>query len=343
MILLHRSGAAWRGSTAPAWSAPPSPSSAGNMTEPKADGEDSSSISKASHITQFLDSDESKEKDQSYQRKRPKAAAEVKKKKPKCVGEKAGLAEKPLRLSAAKASSASAATGSEEISRAKADQDAKQSTQTTPNPWTGYAQRGIIVTEKLLHFPRKGPDNGSLVLKTVAPRELLQAAECARKLQTLLYDIFLLPASGDLVLELMGQGKKHAQEVKLHKHSLGATPIFAFGTLLLLAADKIKDNPNNYSTWAKYKASDLHSRGVLNKLCQVAKLHDTASRKLALTFMFEHEVKQLQPLALAEIKKMEGCPWTVALQTLKGGIEQSALGLLRGHRECSQPPSVPAL
>ena len=43
--------------------------------------------------------------------------------------------------------------------------------------------------------------------------------ECARQLQAIMYDIFLLPARSDLILELMRQGKRHAQEVKFHKHS----------------------------------------------------------------------------------------------------------------------------
>ena len=81
------------------------------------------------------------------------------------------------------------------------------------------------------------------VLKTIVLRELQQTAECASKLLALLYNTFLLPASADLIQELVRYGKQHAQKVKLHMHSLGATPMFAFGTLLLLAADKINSDP----------------------------------------------------------------------------------------------------
>ena len=147
--------------------------------------------------------------------------------------------------------------------------------------------------------------------KAIVLRELQQTVECAIKLSALLYSIFLLPANAGLVQELIRYGKQHAQKVKLHMHSLGATPIFAFGTLLLLAADKINSDPGTRKTMDK--ASDLNSRDVLNQLCQAAKHHNINIRKSALTFMIGQEVMQLQPLALAEIKMMENCPWTIAL------------------------------
>ena len=106
-------------------------------------------------------------------------------------------------------------------------------------------------------------------------------------------------------------GKQNAQAVKLHIHSLGTTPIFAFGTLLLLAADMINSNPGMKK--AIYKTSDLNSRDVLNQVCQTAKDYNINTRKSALTFMIGHEVKQFQPLALAEIKLMENCPWMLTL------------------------------
>ena len=135
--------------------------------------------------------------------------------------------------------------------------------------------------------------------------------ECANKLSTLLYSIFLLPANADLIQKLLRHGKQHAQATKLHMHSLGTTPIFAFGTLLLLAADMINSNPGTRKTMNK--TSNLNSRDVLNQLCQTAKYYNINTRKSALTFMIGHEVKQFQPLALAEIKMLENCPWTIAL------------------------------
>ena len=106
-------------------------------------------------------------------------------------------------------------------------------------------------------------------------------------------------------------GKQHAQEVKLHMHSLGTTPIFAFGTLLLLAADMINSNPGTRKTMNE--TSNLNNRDVLNQLCQTAKYYNINTRKSALTFMIGHEVKQFQPLALAEIKLTKDCPWMLTL------------------------------
>ena len=56
--------------------------------------------------------------------------------------------------------------------------------------------------------------------------------------------------------------KQYAQKIKLHMHSLGATPIFAFGTLLLLAANTINGDPGTKNKMDK--TSDLNSRDVLN-------------------------------------------------------------------------------
>ena len=106
-------------------------------------------------------------------------------------------------------------------------------------------------------------------------------------------------------------GKQNLQKVKLHKHSLGPTPIFAFGTFLLRAADMINSNPGIKKTINE--TCDLNCRDVLNQLCQTAKYYNINIRKSALTFMIGHEVKQFQPLALAEIKMLENCPWTIAL------------------------------
>ena len=88
-------------------------------------------------------------------------------------------------------------------------------------------------------------NEGTIVAKkkAIVLRELQQTVECASKLSALLYSIFLLPANAGLMQELRRHGKQHAQRIKLHMHSLGATPIFAFGTLLLLAADTINSDP----------------------------------------------------------------------------------------------------
>ena len=139
---------------------------------------------------------------------------------------------------------------------------------------------------------------GTIVVKkkkAIVLRELQQTVECANKLSTLFYSIFLLPANTNLIQKLMMHGKQNAQEVKLHMHNLGTTPIFAFGTLLLLAADMINSNPGIKKTINK--TSDLNSRDVLNQLCQTAKNYNINIRKSALTFMIGPEIKQFQPLA----------------------------------------------
>ena len=156
----------------------------------------------------------------------------------------------------------------------------------------------------------KAPDRGSRVIMKVAQRQLLRAAECAEKVRAILYDIFLLPSSHHLISALLKQGSLQASKIKFHKHSIGATPILAFGSLLLLATAQnnwVTDFPNRNSL-------DLKSRGVLQRLCHVARYYDRASQRLALTFGYGHSYQALVPAVLAEIKMMGGGPWPVILQ-----------------------------
>ena len=201
-------------------------------------------------------------------------------------------------------------SGRTSTSRASAGLNEAQRFQPPTGSRGSRVPRTIVVTEKLLHFRKQGPDRGARVLQMVAHRQLLRAAECAQKLLAILYDIFLLPASGQLIQELMRQGKRHAPKIKFHKHSLGALPVYAFGTLLLLAAGKINrvtDFPNNV-------ALDLNSKGVLNRLCHVARYYDPSTHKVALIFGFGHDYQPLYPVVLAEIKQMVSFPWPVVLQ-----------------------------
>ena len=90
---------------------------------------------------------------------------------------------------------------------------------------------------------------------------------------------------------------------------MGASPIFTFGTLLLLASpmyNRVKGLPNSIS-------HDLNSRGVLKRLSHVASYYDYASQRMALTFGYGHNYQALIPAMLAEIKMMESCPWPVLL------------------------------
>ena len=166
-----------------------------------------------------------------------------------------------------------------------------------------------MATEKLLHFLKQGPDRGVRVLQMIARRQLLRAAECAQKMRAILYDIFLLPASADLIEELMQQGKQHAHKISLHNHSEGMTAIQVFGTLLLLAARRTKQ----VAEPPKAAMQVLNSIGILHQLCHVARYYDPATHKIALTFGFGSSNQHLQPLALEEVKKLKCCPWPITL------------------------------
>ena len=128
-------------------------------------------------------------------------------------------------------------------------------------------------------------------------------------MQAILYDIFLLPAASHIISDLLEQGKLQASKITLHKHSLGVSPIFVLGSLLLLATTQ-----NLRVTDSRYKYNlDPNSRGILQQLRQVAKTYDRATQTLALTFSFGHHYHILHPAALAVIKQMGASPWPLLL------------------------------
>ena len=163
----------------------------------------------------------------------------------------------------------------------------------------------ITITDKLLHFPHKTSDRGVRTISKIAQRQIWRAAECAGTMQAILYDIFLLPNASNLIPNLLTQGKLQATKITLHKHSLGVSPIFAFGSLLLLAATHIQWNLATCFTGNL----DLNSKNILQRLCQVARDYDRATQSLALAFKFGLRFHALTSAALAEIKQIGTIPW----------------------------------
>ena len=143
----------------------------------------------------------------------------------------------------------------------------------------------------------------------VAQRQILRAAECSQAVMAILYDIFLLPASCQLISGLLKQGCQQAHKISFHKHSLGAPPIFAFGALLLLATSQSNWGANFYIS----NSLDLNSRSILQRLRHVARDNDRAIQRLALTFGFGHSNHALFPAVLAAMKQMDASPWPLLL------------------------------
>ena len=167
----------------------------------------------------------------------------------------------------------------------------------------------ITITDKLLHFLHKTPDRGVRTISKNAQRQIWRAAECAGKMQAILYDIFLLPNASNLIPNLLAQGKLQATKITLHKHSLGVSPIFAFGSLLLLATTHIQ-----WSLATCFTGNlDLNSKDILQRLRQVVKDYDRATQSLALTFKFGLRFHALTSAALAEIKQIGANPWPLII------------------------------
>ena len=167
----------------------------------------------------------------------------------------------------------------------------------------------ITLTEQLLHFLRKAPDRGVKTISMIAQRQIRRAAECAGILQSILYDIFLLPATHEIIPHLLKQGKLQATSIALHKHSIGVSPRFAFGSLLLLAS-----SPNRGAPAPCIPGPiDHSSKSILRRLRQAESEYDRPTQTLALTHNFGHDYQTLDPAILAEIKQAQASPWPIIL------------------------------
>ena len=143
----------------------------------------------------------------------------------------------------------------------------------------------------------------------IAHRRIRRAAECAGILQAIIYDIFLLPVTHNFIPHLMVQGKLQATKIALHKHSLGVSPRFAFGTLLLLATTHNQGGPA--TSFPGHL--DSYSKSLLQRLRQVASEYDRATQSLALTHKFGHRYHSLEPAMIAEIKQTGAIPWPMLI------------------------------
>ena len=128
---------------------------------------------------------------------------------------------------------------------------------------------------------------------------------------------------------MLAQGKTQSKKITLHKHSIGVSPIFAFGSLLLLAAPQFQRGLTACTT----TNSVTNSQSILQRLCQVARDYYIATQSLALSFRFGLNLQSLSPAALAEIKHLQAIPWPLSLDEPE---EPSLLQLRITHRRRQQ-------
>ena len=187
----------------------------------------------------------------------------------------------------------------------------------------------ITLTDELLYFLRKAPDKGVGTIAKIAQRQMRRAANCAEIMHAILYDIFLHPPADNYITPLLEQGKQNTSGITLHKHSMGVSPKFAFGTLLLMAtAPNQGESPSRLSGHINICSNSIHKR-----LCQVAAEYDIATRSIALNFNFGHSYQHLAPAILAELKHIQSIPWPVIIDEPE---RQTQLHSSTAHHHCQQ-------
>ncbi len=186
----------------------------------------------------------------------------------------------------------------------------------------------ITLTAELLYFLRKAPDKGVGTIAKIAQRQIRRAADCAEIMYAILYDTFLHPPADNYITPLLEHGKQNTSGVTLHKHSMGVSPKFAFGTLLLMAAaPNLGKSPPSLPDHINIRSNSIHKR-----LCQVAAEYDIATRTIALNFNFGHSYQHLVPAILAELKHIQAIPWPIIIDEPEQTLFRSRIA----HHHCQQ-------
>ena len=160
-----------------------------------------------------------------------------------------------------------------------------------------------------MYFLRKAPNKGVRTIAKIAQRQIRRAANCAKIMLAILYDIFLHPPAYNYITPLLEQGKQNASGIALHKHSMGVSPRFAFGSLLLMATSPNQGGPPpRLPDHINSRSNSIHKR-----LCQVAAEYDPATRSIAFSFNFGHSYHNLVPAILAELKHIQAIPWPMII------------------------------
>ena len=121
-----------------------------SMSKRRAQDHDSSSDSASSYLTQVNDSDDPKAASAGAQIKRPRATGGGERKHPRRGGEETEEVEVNISKS-----------GTTSTSRASAGLNKAQRFQPPTGSRGSRVPRTIVVTEKLLHFLKQGPDRGA--------------------------------------------------------------------------------------------------------------------------------------------------------------------------------------
>ena len=186
----------------------------------------------------------------------------------------------------------------------------------------------ITLTAELLRFLKKAPDKGVGTINKIAQRQITRAADCAEIMSAIFHDIFLHPPADNYITPLLQQGRQNNSGGPPHKHSMGVTPRFAFGTLLLKAvAPKQSEAPPGLPYYIISR-----SNNILHRLRQVVTEYDTATTTIALSFNFGRSYQRLTPAFLAELKHIHRIPWPIIIDEPAQTPQQRHIALHHHHR-----------
>ena len=232
--------------------------------------------------------------------------------------------EAPAAGSAASTASPSAQPASAEANlpkpAAEVDIDNKE-TAGAAKPKAGQGKKGAGKGERSMKVKGDQAKLWILVLK-----QLLQVVQGTQELQSILFDVWVLPTECDLSAALIKQGKRYQLTVSKKGHGLGPPFLYVFGTLLEWVARQGNEVKDIYSTYASL---DLSQRNELIRLCRLSKMYNQETRKLVITFGVGHEAQQLRALVNPVLKKIPEC--TLKIGKPPQGYMQRELGAWLQH------------
>ena len=126
-------------------------------------------------------------------------------------------------------------------------------------------------------------------------KQVLNLVQGMRDVQSILFDIVLLPKTCSLVQQCIIQGRRYSETTKQKKHGLGPPHLYVWGAIMNLLGES---NDLVKAAYINYEKMSIAARNDLVKMCRCAKLFKEEQRKLVLTFGCGAEGQALRALVL---------------------------------------------
>ena len=127
-----------------------------------------------------------------------------------------------------------------------------------------------------------------------------------REFASVLFDVFLAPATSPCVLAARKQGRRYAVAVEQPGHGLGAPCLYVLGAILDWLATALGAETVHSNNFQQYEKMDMVARGDLVRLCKVAKVYQQDQVRLVFCFGHGPEALALRARVMTRLQSQEG-------------------------------------